>query len=297
MADPGMIAGIIQGGVGSLLDTIGLGYGIYQDQRNNQQSQKQWQAQYDFARESRDLQQSNLELMMAREDSAIQRRVADLEAAGIHKNLAVGGGAAGSGPYGNVSGNVNQGSVGSQSVPMVSSRMDLQRTLDNHEVSMAEVARLRAEAEAIKSDTSRRNERHPEELQNLKWDATAAPERYARLILENDLNAQSYEYNVVKNAQDIRLGQLREYGQQLSNIAAQLGITQNELENRILQHDADVILGSSALRGTEQFETDTYVNSIIPGDTFQSSALRSALKGILNTGNAMIGSMIKRGRK
>lgn len=329
MADPGMIAGIIQGGVGSLLDTIGLGYGIYQDQRNNQQSQAQFDKSYQFAVESRDLQQQNLQTLMNREDNAVQRRVADLEAAGIHKQLAVGGmGAAGSGPYGNVAGNVNQGSVGSQSVPMMSARMDLLRTLDNHDISMAEVARLQAETARIKAsiprddkylglNTSyfqlaekrdlregethvREGETHALNLQLLQSNLEMQPERFKSLILDNaqkSINIDSSKLELLQQVQDLRISELKYREQQLTNMAAELGITRDRLENTILAHDAEIILSIDSLRHTEQFETDQYVRSIIPEGSNNYQLRRSMLAGVLNTGNAFIGSLLKRGRK
>lgn len=65
MGIAGLIAGIVQGAVNS-------GYGIYQDQRDY------WQ------------QRATQDTIWRREDNAVQRRVADLEKAGLNKNLAAG---------------------------------------------------------------------------------------------------------------------------------------------------------------------------------------------------------------
>ena len=68
MAMAEIIAGIVKGAVDS-------GYGIYQDQRDF------WQ------------QKETQNEIFRREDNAVQRRVADLEQAGLNKNLAAGSGA------------------------------------------------------------------------------------------------------------------------------------------------------------------------------------------------------------
>lgn len=75
----------IAAAVDNVLDTFKLGYSVYQDQRDTQ-----------FRNENFAYQQALQQQIFDREDNAIQRRRADLEAAGLNPNLAAGS-AAGAG--------------------------------------------------------------------------------------------------------------------------------------------------------------------------------------------------------
>lgn len=76
---------IVDSAVTNTLNTAKLGYSIYQDQRNSA-----------FSREQFDYQKALNQQIMDREDTAIQRRVADAEAAGISKYAVAGQGASAS---------------------------------------------------------------------------------------------------------------------------------------------------------------------------------------------------------
>lgn len=76
---------IAQAVIGTLEGVVNAGYGIYNNERN-------WKAQQENLAYQKALQ----ERLFSREDNAIQRRVADLKAAGINPLLASGG-AAGAG--------------------------------------------------------------------------------------------------------------------------------------------------------------------------------------------------------
>lgn len=93
------IASIADSAVGNTLNLFNTGYGVYQDQRN-----------YKFSQQQFDYQKHLNDLIIQREDTAVQRRVADLEAAGLNKNLAAGSAAS----TGNMS--TFGGSAGSQAV-------------------------------------------------------------------------------------------------------------------------------------------------------------------------------------
>lgn len=75
----------IAAGVDNILDTFKLGYSIYQDQRDTH-----------FRNENFAYQKALQQQIFGREDNAVQRRRADLEAAGLNPNLAAGS-AAGAG--------------------------------------------------------------------------------------------------------------------------------------------------------------------------------------------------------
>lgn len=75
----------IAAAVDNVLDTVKLGYSIYQDQRDTQ-----------FRNENFAYQKALQQKIFDREDNAVQRRRADLEAAGLNPNLAAGS-AAGAG--------------------------------------------------------------------------------------------------------------------------------------------------------------------------------------------------------
>lgn len=76
---------IVDSAVTNTLNIAKLGYSIYQDQRNSA-----------FSRDQFDYQKALNQQIMDREDTAIQRRVADAEAAGISKYAVAGQGASAS---------------------------------------------------------------------------------------------------------------------------------------------------------------------------------------------------------
>ena len=71
--------------IGGIFKGIGTAFGIMQNERD-----------YAFAKDQFDYQKALNQQTMEREDTAIQRRVADLEAAGLNKNLAAGSAASAS---------------------------------------------------------------------------------------------------------------------------------------------------------------------------------------------------------
>lgn len=93
------VAQIVNDFLNTGISLFNTGYGVYQDQRNSKFSQEQF-----------DYQKALNQQVMEREDTALQRRVADAEAAGISKYAVAGQGASAS----NMS--TFGGSMGSQPV-------------------------------------------------------------------------------------------------------------------------------------------------------------------------------------
>lgn len=93
------VASIVNDFLNTGISLFNTGYGVYQDQRNSKFSQDQF-----------DYQKALNQQIMDREDTAIQRRVSDAEAAGINKYAVAGQGASAS----NLS--TFGGSMGSQTV-------------------------------------------------------------------------------------------------------------------------------------------------------------------------------------
>lgn len=78
------------GGIEPITNAVGMLYNIGSGIANQFQNAQNDKWNKAFAREQFDYQKSLNELLMQREDTAVQRRAADLKAAGISKNLAAG---------------------------------------------------------------------------------------------------------------------------------------------------------------------------------------------------------------
>lgn len=298
-----------------ITSSLGLGYNIYQDQRDFGANQQQFQQAMDFARESRDL-------TMSREDNAIQRRAKDMEAAGINKLLAAGQPAA-VGNY--ASGSPGQGRAGGEqltnraSATLENSMMDAQRhslKLSNAR-TLADIARVEAETKYI--DAQRKS--LPTYAGAAESQASAAQKQadaaFARLgLTEKEIQLQRDKFEFEKNAYHDKLRALESelQSQQVSRQEAQArmskmrqeelsmildrhttvlrqaalraGITEQELKNIILEHDSRIYNQSQSASGdrSKQVEIERWLNTL----PISQSAKRVLLP-ILVAGDYIIG--------
>lgn len=84
----------IVGGVQATLDTIGLGYNIFSNERNFKTAKRQQEIENERYIDNRDYQRALQERVFQREDTAIQRAALDAEKAGFSPLTVAGNGAA-----------------------------------------------------------------------------------------------------------------------------------------------------------------------------------------------------------
>lgn len=266
--------GSAAGGVASLL---ALPYQIFASERQHKTQTDQFDTQMGFARESRDL-------MMQREDNAIQRRVADLEAAGLHKTLALGGTGAAAGTTstpspGSVPSPANLSTLGQLlEFQLRTKQLDIESRLakaqENKLNADADESRSRAgfhegyfdiakgdydlrrsyftleeKKESRYAEADRRAaEAHALDLQYMQGLIHRQPVEYAKLVTEHARERAGLEGDQLRNMlalQEMRLNTFREEQERLRVVAMNLGIDQKRLQNIILAHDAEIFLAAN----------------------------------------------------
>lgn len=169
------------GEIPSIFD-IGTGiYNIFSNERDRKDSLRQQDFENQFAINQAGYQRHLNDLVMQREDNAMQRRVKDLEAAGLSPVLAIPGAAASS-PLAAMSAKPSPRGHANHSQALNTSLM-MSTVLGQQN---AQVGLTRAEADRVRTETElarrryhdielpealRQKDRHPYNLQNLYWQA------------------------------------------------------------------------------------------------------------------------------
>lgn len=86
-AEAAAAAGSVLSGIGGIVSSVG---GLIQNKKQRVLDEKHWNKDYAFQREQYSYQKKLQNTLFQREDNAVQRRVEDLERAGLSKTLAAG---------------------------------------------------------------------------------------------------------------------------------------------------------------------------------------------------------------
>lgn len=258
------------------LGDIGLGaintiYGIFSNERARGDSRGDVAWQKDLSERQFSYQKDLNQLQMDREDTQFQRRSADMQAAGLHPTLAVGGAGATTPAMGNIGGGSN--SLQAPPVPkdlqkqysimdmaykaeeMRNIRAQTGLTEAERERVQADVNRVRAETADIERNTLDRPrylnieetrlgmevEKQPYSIQQMKNQLEMYPEQFSALLLDNKHRENMLtqdELNASKTRQETLLLKMQTDHETLKQLATATGITETELKNRILLADA-----------------------------------------------------------
>lgn len=202
----------------ALLGFLGLGTAITQSAMNygiNQSNLKEQQENYNFNKESylknfeyqKELQQQ----IFSREDNAVQRRVSDLQSAGLSKTLAAGDGAG--------AGSVVSTSSSSLSAPQ-RSQVDLISSALNFAEAQASIKKINAEAE----NYLKQNEKMDSDM--LVNDANVALIKAKAAVEEGNLSLLSLTREQMQTSIDYTKGLMRKVDEEIESI--QQGVRIND---------------------------------------------------------------------
>ncbi len=202
----------------ALLGFLGLGTAITQSAMNygiNQSNLKAQKGNYDFNKESylknfeyqKELQQQ----IFNREDNAVQRRVSDLQLAGLSKTLAAGDGAG--------AGSVVSTSHSSLSAPQ-QSQVDLLSSALNLAEAQASIKKINAEAENL----LKQNEKMDSDM--IVNDARTAYLKAQAAVEEGNLSLLSLTREQMQTSIDYTKGMMRKVDEEIKSI--QQGVRMND---------------------------------------------------------------------
>ena len=257
----------IMGGIAAASGLIETGYGVYRDERNYRQQRSVLDWQQDQAAWHRDI----TERAMAREDTAVQRRVADLRAAGINPMLAAGS-AAGAGsassppinvttPQRRTNPSLRQSiEQASMALNILQQRKEIARTDANTELIRLQQQRQRADIAKTNAETARLRGITPHEITGMtltnEFHRLANPMRLEQIALDNRARGIDNAGRQIRNELN-RLGithrEVQIVGERLRNRLTEFNVT--HAERRLIEQQVAINLAKLRLQ-TEGYNLD-----------------------------------------